>query len=88
MLRLWIDYNTALPIWGDEVQVFSPYANRVPLYFTHANQGLDKDLYDGQHVILYEPDDYEVEAVLKFNHQFNIWCAYPDWSTKKYYSSD
>jgi hypothetical protein len=88
MLRLWIDSNKALQFERDEVPLYPPYANRVPVYFRHTNQGLDRDIQDGQHVVLYEPDEYEVEAVLKFDHQFNDWIAYPEWSTIKYYSSD
>ena len=38
----------------------------------------------GMHVILYEPEDYEVEAVLDFDDKHKVWVALAIWSTIKY----
>lgn len=37
----------------------------------------------GMHVILYE-EEYEIEAVLDFEHKHKIWVASAIWSTIKY----
>jgi hypothetical protein len=37
------------------------------------------------HVILYEPEDYEVEAVLDIDSKGQRWIASPIWSTIKRY---
>jgi hypothetical protein len=38
-------------------------------------------LSDGLHVILYDNEELEVEAVLEFEPKYNIWMARPLWDT-------
>lgn len=41
----------------------------------------------GLHVILYMEGEFEVEAVLDIDKQFNTWVASPIYSTIKYYDT-
>jgi hypothetical protein len=38
-------------------------------------------LSNGLHVILYDNEELEVEAVLEFEPKYNIWMARPLWDT-------
>jgi hypothetical protein len=45
-----------------------------------------KDLSDGLHVIPYDNEEIEVEAVIKWDSQHRRWMAAPIWDTLKYTS--
>ncbi len=40
-------------------------------------------LSDGMHVILYDSEELEVEAVLEFDQEYRCWMADPLWDTLK-----
>lgn len=40
---------------------------------------------NGMRVIIYEPDDFELEAYLHFEEEFGYWKAIPIPGTTKYY---
>jgi hypothetical protein len=44
---------------------------------------ISSELSDGMHVILYDNDQLEVEAVLEFDQKYQRWMAYPLWDTLK-----
>jgi hypothetical protein len=41
------------------------------------------ELTDGMHVILYDGEGLEIEAVLEFDHNYRQWMARPLWNTLK-----
>ena len=41
------------------------------------------ELADGMHVILYDNEELEVEAILQYDTQHQRWMASPIWSTLK-----
>ena len=73
MLRIRVDFNS-----------LSPDGTRVPIskYVGVSFQ----QFYTGRRVILYEPSDFEVEAVLVYlshGSTSDEWDAAVDWSTKR-----
>lgn len=40
---------------------------------------------DGMRVIIYMTGELEMEAILKFNHEWNVWTAEPILETIKHY---
>lgn len=70
MLRIEVDYNT---VTGDPAERFV-----IPARFSSdPNSGL----FPGQRVMLVEPDEYEVEAVLEHDALRNTWYGLPHWET-------
>jgi len=41
------------------------------------------ELTDGMHVILYDNEEVEVEAVIEFDQEYGRWMASPLWNTIK-----
>ena len=48
---------------------------------------LHEHLVEEMRVVLYE-DEFEVDGVLRFDRNWNIWIGIPDWSTKRDRSRD
>ena len=72
MLRIYADFNTC-----DE-------QGRVCLNTVGSLRDIDAhraELHEGERVLLYVPDDFEVEGTLEFDR---IWLASPDLSTLRY----
>ena len=44
---------------------------------------ISSEFSDGMHVILYDNDQLEVEAVLEFDQKYQRWMAHPLWNTLK-----
>jgi hypothetical protein len=44
---------------------------------------ISSDLTDGMHVILYDNEELEIEAVLEFDQEYQRWMASPLWNTLK-----
>jgi hypothetical protein len=69
--RIYVDFNTLnRDIWSDEPRV------RIK---GHAAR---PDLRDGQRVVVCD-DEFEVEAVLEYDSEHDVWWARPDWSTRR-----
>jgi hypothetical protein len=50
------------------------------LNFPTSKKDLDavgNDLSDGLHVIIYSPNELEMEAILKFDHKLGFWVGRP-----------
>ena len=45
---------------------------------------LGEQLREGLHVLLHMPTEFEVEAVLTFDREFNLWVGMPVASTLRY----
>lgn len=71
LLRIGVDFNT-LMIDGSTV-----------LINTRLFKFLLDILHPGQRVILYEPHDFQVEAVLSNDRNEDWWSALPDWDTMR-----
>jgi hypothetical protein len=46
-------------------------------------ESISSKLADGMHVVLYDDQELEVEAVLEFDKSYQRWMASPIWSTLK-----
>jgi hypothetical protein len=46
-------------------------------------KGFENKLRPGLQVVLYEPGDIEVEAILEFDEEMQMWFGVPDWSTNR-----
>jgi|GEM_PF-726780 len=73
MFRILVDFNTMGP--DKQRRVHIP---------THVDDWLIKYLRPGLRVLLFEPDDIEVEAILEYVEKYDRWLGIPDWSTKSY----
>jgi hypothetical protein len=49
---------------------------------------LSGELTEGMHVILYDDEELEVEAVLEFNPKHKIWMGRPLWDTLRRFDVD
>lgn len=69
--RIYVDFNTMMQdIWSDEPRVrINGHAER-------------PDLRNRQRVVVYD-EEFEVEAVLEYDTQHDVWWARPDWSTRR-----
>jgi hypothetical protein len=75
MLRIYADFNSC----DEQGRVCLNTAGS--LATLHAQQDA---LFDGLRVMLYVPEEFEVEGVLIFDR---IWMGIPDWSTLRYCES-
>jgi hypothetical protein len=74
MYRIYFDENE-----GDE-------RGRFDLGIPGASRDIEpiaSELTEGTHVILYDKDELEVEAVLEFDQKYQCWMASPLWNTLK-----
>jgi hypothetical protein len=44
---------------------------------------ISSELAEGMHVILYDNEELEIEAVLEFDQKYQRWMASPLWNTLK-----
>jgi hypothetical protein len=79
LLRIRVDFNTMMmDVRGRRVWIN-----------TDIQPELLKVLKPGMHVVLYEPSDMEVEAVVEFEQFYcgggvhDRWLGLPDWSTRQ-----
>ncbi len=73
--RVFFDTNDGNPEWGYE------------LNFPRSKDDLKRigpDVCDGMRIIIYMPDELEVEANLKYDDKLGCWKAMPDMKTVKY----
>lgn len=70
-MRIYVDFNTMTTDPKERV-----YIN------THMQPDLAKDLYPGLVVALYD-EEMEVEALVEFDEQDQVWLGQPNWSTRR-----
>jgi hypothetical protein len=73
MLRIRVDFNA-----------MTPDRKRVPIN-EHTQPDL-QEFFAGRHVVVYEPEDFEVEAVLEkstLEDGREVWDAVLDWITRR-----
>jgi hypothetical protein len=70
-MRIYVDFNTMTTDAQERV-----YIN------THVQQALAKDLRPGLVVALYD-EEMEVEALVEFDEQDQVWLGLPNWSTRR-----
>jgi hypothetical protein len=75
--RIAVDFNTMS--MDPERRVVLP---------THVNAHLLQIIRPGLRVVLYEPFDIEVEAVVEYDLAHHAWYGRPDWSTRRDLGSD
>jgi hypothetical protein len=76
-MRITADFNTMNA--DPERRVFLP---------THVHPHLLEFLRPGLRVVIYEPFDFEVEAVVEYDPAHDAWYGRPDWSTQHSLESD
>lgn len=77
MLRVSADFNS-----------LSPDGSQVPVYESASEES--QKFHIGRRIIVYEPEDFEVEAVLikvRLENGREVWRAIIDWPTKHNISS-
>jgi hypothetical protein len=70
-MRIYVDFNTTTTDSKERV-----YIN------TQVQPALEKDLYPGLTVTLYD-EEMEVEAIVGFDEQDRVWLGQPNWSTRR-----
>jgi hypothetical protein len=70
-MRIYVDFNTTTTDSKERV-----YIN------TQVQPALEKDLYPGLTVTLYD-EEMEVEAMVEFDEQDRVWLGRPNWSTRR-----
>ena len=70
-MRIYVDFNTMTTDAKERV-----YINM------HVQQALAKDLRPGLVVALYD-EEMEVEALVEFDEQDQVWLGLPNWSTRR-----
>ena len=76
-MRITADFNTMNA--DPERRVFLP---------THVHPHLLEFLRPGLRIVIYEPFDFEVEAVVEYDPAHDAWYGRPDWSTQRSLESD
>lgn len=75
--RICVDFNTMMS--DQEQRVYLP---------TRRNQNILEILYPGIKVVLFEPFDIEVDALVEYDTEDNTWYGRPDWMSKRNLQSD
>jgi hypothetical protein len=70
-MRIYVDFNTTTTDSKERV-----YIN------TQVQPALEKDLYPGLTVTLYD-EEMEVEAMMEFDEHNHVWLGRPNWSKRR-----
>ena len=70
MVRIEVDYNT---VTGDPAERF--------VISSRSAADLQSSLFPGEHVMLVEQNEYEVEAILEYDVTRDAWYGLPCWET-------
>ncbi len=73
-LRILVDFNTMMQDPEERVRINLS---------VDANSHAARVLHPGAVVILYEPDDLEVEAIVEYDDKHKAWLAKPNWPTRR-----
>jgi hypothetical protein len=74
MIRIPVDFNT--------MQQFNEDKVIIPTHLSSHNHLLSI-IQPHIRVVIYEEDDFEVEAIVLFDETHRLWVAIPDWSTQR-----
>lgn len=78
MIRILTDFNLVLKYGHDRIPILT---ENFP--FVEANKGIERELSPGQRVILYEVNDFEVEAILEYDDKEKRYYGVIDWPTRR-----
>jgi hypothetical protein len=72
MYRIYFDGNEAAEDGRENLGIPGSHADIQPI---------ESQLTNGEHVLLYDHDGREVEAIIEFDGRLNSWMARPIWET-------